>query len=72
MRRFTASIRNPPCGKRKIPSGVRNWNCAGPGNDHKIGPRSSGGVRSAPRFVQIPNPPTKWVVEGVRGREIEK
>eukprot|EP00969_Alexandrium_andersonii_P089211 3937965-Alexandrium_andersonii.AAC.1 len=38
----------------------------------KIGPRSSRGVCSAPLLAQIPNPPTKRVLEGVRGREIVK
>eukprot|EP00969_Alexandrium_andersonii_P089406 3946423-Alexandrium_andersonii.AAC.1 len=27
----SAPIRDPPCGTCKIDSGVRTWNCAGPG-----------------------------------------
>eukprot|EP00969_Alexandrium_andersonii_P156224 6906925-Alexandrium_andersonii.AAC.1 len=27
----SAPIRNPPCVKCKLASGVRTWNCAGPG-----------------------------------------
>eukprot|EP00969_Alexandrium_andersonii_P336776 14886223-Alexandrium_andersonii.AAC.1 len=38
--------------------------------DLEIGPRSYRGVHSAPFFAQIPNPPTKAGLDGVRGREI--
>eukprot|EP00969_Alexandrium_andersonii_P260149 11501968-Alexandrium_andersonii.AAC.1 len=38
----------------------------------EIGTRSSRGVRSAQLFVDIPNPPSAWVIEGVRSREIAK
>eukprot|EP00969_Alexandrium_andersonii_P086229 3801349-Alexandrium_andersonii.AAC.1 len=37
-----------------------------------MGPRSSRGVSSAPLLAQIPNPPTRWVLEGVRSHEIAK
>eukprot|EP00969_Alexandrium_andersonii_P183079 8089146-Alexandrium_andersonii.AAC.1 len=41
----------------------------GPRNGLETGPQRSGGLRSAPLFVQILNPPTKAGTEGVRSRE---
>eukprot|EP00969_Alexandrium_andersonii_P363704 15462521-Alexandrium_andersonii.AAC.1 len=34
----SASIHNPPCVRCKIASGVRTWNCAGPGAASNLSP----------------------------------
>eukprot|EP00969_Alexandrium_andersonii_P307259 13581908-Alexandrium_andersonii.AAC.1 len=36
----SAPTRNPPFGKRKIASGARTWNCAGPGVASKLVPEA--------------------------------
>eukprot|EP00969_Alexandrium_andersonii_P105206 4642213-Alexandrium_andersonii.AAC.1 len=38
-----ARIRNPPCGKCKIASGIRSSNCAGPGTASKRVPEAPEG-----------------------------
>eukprot|EP00969_Alexandrium_andersonii_P353751 15440608-Alexandrium_andersonii.AAC.1 len=56
---------------QKVATRARTWNCAGPGVDSKLVPEAPEGC--IPRcFAQIPNPPTKWVTDGVRCREIAK
>eukprot|EP00969_Alexandrium_andersonii_P025965 1133187-Alexandrium_andersonii.AAC.1 len=44
----------------------------GPRKRPQTRPRSSRGVHYARLFAQISNPPTKTVIEGVRGRELAK
>eukprot|EP00969_Alexandrium_andersonii_P331217 14639158-Alexandrium_andersonii.AAC.1 len=44
-----------------------NLELRGPKNGPNMGPRSSGGVRSAPFLTQIPNPPTKGAGGRARG-----
>eukprot|EP00969_Alexandrium_andersonii_P049646 2178933-Alexandrium_andersonii.AAC.1 len=39
----SASIRSPPCVQCKIPSGVRTWDCAGPGTASKSAPEAPEG-----------------------------
>eukprot|EP00969_Alexandrium_andersonii_P210392 9293866-Alexandrium_andersonii.AAC.1 len=39
----SASIRKPPCVACNIASGVRAWNCAGPGTASKLGPEAPEG-----------------------------
>eukprot|EP00969_Alexandrium_andersonii_P054440 2396356-Alexandrium_andersonii.AAC.1 len=41
-----------------------NLELRGPRSGLEMGPRSSRGVRSAQLFADIPNLPTKWVIEG--------
>eukprot|EP00969_Alexandrium_andersonii_P048137 2112742-Alexandrium_andersonii.AAC.1 len=40
----SASIRNSPCRKCEIVSGVRSVNCVGPGMDPNLSPRAPGAV----------------------------
>eukprot|EP00969_Alexandrium_andersonii_P207513 9167514-Alexandrium_andersonii.AAC.1 len=66
---ISAAIRlNPQSAMHSVQNRFRHSNLElrGPRKDINIGPRSSRRVRSAPFFVEIPNPPTKAGLEGVR------
>eukprot|EP00969_Alexandrium_andersonii_P308927 13652968-Alexandrium_andersonii.AAC.1 len=41
-----------------------NLELRGHRNGLEIGPRSSRWLHSAPLVAQVPNPPTKWAIEG--------